>query len=132
MELNGYQKTVIYGIGIDMVKIERMKGAVERWGDRFLRRVFTKNEIAYSYEKKEPFLSLSVRFAAKEAFIKAIGSEIPVALTDIEVMNYGSGRPFIKVKGGLGTFFEERSIRCVHLSLSHEREYGVACVVVEQ
>lgn len=123
---------MIYGIGIDMVKIERMKGAVERWGDRFLRRVFTENEIAYSYEKKEPFLSLSVRFAAKEAFIKAIGSEIPVALTDIEVMNYGSGRPFIEVKGGLGIFFEERSIRCVHLSLSHEREYGVACVVVEQ
>jgi holo-[acyl-carrier protein] synthase len=123
---------MIYGIGIDMVKIDRMKGAVERWGDRFLRRVFTENEIAYSYEKKEPFLSLSVRFAAKEAFIKAIGSEIPVALTDIEVMNYGSGRPFIEVKGGLRTFFEERSIRCAHLSLSHEREYGVACVVVEK
>ncbi len=123
---------MIHGIGIDMVKIDRMKGAVERWGDRFLRRVFTENEIAYSYEKKDPFLSLSVRFAAKEAFIKAIGSEIPVALTDIEVMNYGSGRPFIVVKGGLRTFFEERSIKCAHLSLSHEREYGVACVVVEQ
>ncbi len=123
---------MIYGIGIDMVKSDRVKGAVERWGDRFLRRVFTENEIAYSYEKKEPFLSLSVRFAAKEAFIKAIGSEIPVALTDIEVMNYGSGRPFIEVKGRLKTFFEERSIRCAHLSLSHEREYGVACVVVEQ
>ncbi len=123
---------MIYGIGIDMVKIDRMKGAVERWGDRFLHRVFTENEIAYSYEKKEPFLSLSVRFAAKEAFIKAIGSEIPVALTDIEVMNYGSGRPFIEVKGGLKTFFEEKAIRCAHLSLSHEREYGVACVVVEQ
>jgi len=115
-----------------MVKIDRMKGAVERWGDRFLRRVFTESEIAYSYGKKEPFLSLSVRFAAKEAFIKAIGSEIPVALTDIEVTNYGSGRPFIEVRGGLRSFFEERAIRCAHLSLSHEREYGVACVIVEK
>ena len=123
---------MIYGIGIDMVKVDRIKGAVERWGDRFLHRVYTENEIAYSYEKKEPFLSLSVRFAAKEAFIKAIGSEIPVALTDIEVLNHGSGRPFIEVRGGLRTFFEERSIRCAHLSLSHEREYGVACVVVEK
>ncbi len=123
---------MIYGIGIDMVKIERMKGAVERWGDRFLRRVFTENEIAYSYEKKEPFLSLAVRFAAKEAFIKAIGSEVPVTLTDIEVVNYGGRRPFIEVRGGLRTFLKERSIRSAHLSLSHEREYGVACVVVEQ
>ncbi len=123
---------MIYGIGIDIVKTGRMKVAVERWGERFLRRVFTEQEIAYSYEKKEPFLSLSVRFAAKEALIKAIGSEFPVALTDIEVMNYGSGRPFIKVRGRLMTFFEERSIISAHLSLSHEREYGVACVIVEQ
>ena len=111
--------------------IARMKAAVEKWGGRFLRRVFTESEIAYAYGKKDPYLSLSVRFAAKEALIKAIGSEIPVSLTDIEVMNYGSGRPFLKVSGGLETFFGERSLRAAHLSLSHEREYGVACVVVE-
>ncbi len=124
-------KDMIYGIGIDMVKIDRMKSAVERWGDRFLHRVFTENEIAYSYEKTEPYLSLSVRFAAKEAFIKAIGSEVAVSLTDIEVVNTGSGRPLIEVRGALVKFFEDRSIRCAHLSLSHEREYGVACVIVE-
>ena len=122
---------MIYGIGIDIVKIERVKNAVARWGDNFLKRVFTENEIAYSYEKKEPYLSLSVRFAAKEALIKAIGSEIPVALTDIEVQNFGSGRPALKVKGPLETFFKEKSIRCAHLSLSHEHDYGVACVVIE-
>ena len=122
---------MIYGIGVDIIKIARMKAAVERWGGRFLRRVFTESEIAYAYGKKDPYLSLAVRFAAKEALIKAIGSEIPVSLTDIEVMNYGSGRPFIKVNGGLKTFFGERSLRTAHLSLSHEREYGVACVVVE-
>ena len=123
---------MIHGIGIDMVKVERMRKAVERWGERFLRRVFTDDEIAYSYKKAEPWLSLSVRFAAKEAFIKAIGSEIAVALTDIEVMNSASGRPFLTVKGGIGAFFEQKEIRCAHLSLSHEREYGVACVVLEK
>jgi holo-[acyl-carrier protein] synthase len=122
---------MIYGIGVDIIKIARMKAAVEKWGGRFLRRVFTESEIAYAYGKKDPYRSLSVRFAAKEALIKAIGSETPVSLTDIEVMNYGSGRPFIKVNGGLKTFFGERSLRTAHLSLSHEREYGVACVVVE-
>ncbi len=123
---------MIYGIGIDIVSVGRIKRAVDRWGDRFLRRVFTEREIDYSYKKKEPSLSLSARFAAKEAVIKAIGSEIHVAMTDIEVMNRGSGQPFIEVKGRLRTFFEERSIKCVHLSMSHEREYSVACVVVEK
>jgi holo-[acyl-carrier protein] synthase len=122
---------MIYGIGIDIVKIDRMKSAVEKWGRKFLQRIFTENEIAYCYEKKEPYLSLSVRFAAKEALIKAIASDTPVSLTDIEVMNYGSGRPFIKVKGNLEAFFKEKSIRCAHLSLSHEHEFGIASVVIE-
>lgn len=122
---------MIYGIGIDIVKIDRMRTVVEKWGKKFLERVFTENEISYCYEKKEPYLSLSVRFAAKEALIKAIGSEIPVSLTDIEVMNYGSGRPYIKLNGRLQNFFKEKSIINTHLSLSHEREYGVACVVIE-
>ena len=123
---------MIYGIGIDIIKIERMKKTVEKWGDKFLEKIFTKNEISYCYEKKEPYLSLSVRFAAKEALIKAIGSEIPVSLTDVEVINYGSGRPYIKINGKLSKFFKEKSIVCTHLSLSHEHEYGIACVVLEK
>jgi holo-[acyl-carrier protein] synthase len=123
---------MIHGIGIDIVNVERMRKAVERWGDRFLRRIFTEAEIAYSYKKAEPWLSLSVRFAAKEAFIKAIGSEISVTLTEIEVMNSAGGSPFFRMKGAVEAFFEEKAIRSAHLSLSHEREYGVACVVLEK
>jgi holo-[acyl-carrier protein] synthase len=122
---------MIYGIGIDIVKIDRMKAAVDKWDRKFLERVFTEDEIAYCYQKREPYLSLSVRFAAKEALIKAVGGEIPVSLTDIEVVNFGSGRPFIKVKGHLESFFKKKSIEHMHLSLSHEREFGVACVVLE-
>ncbi len=122
---------MIYGVGIDLVKIERMREVVEKWGRKFLERVFTEGEILYCYEKKEPYLSLAVRFAAKEALIKAMGSEVSVPLTDIEVMNFGSGKPFIKVNGKLEKFFKEKSIIQTHLSLSHEREYGVACVVIE-
>ena len=102
---------MIYGVGIDLVKIERMKDVVDKWGRKFLERVFTKNEIPYCYEKKNPYLSLSVRFAAKEALIKAIGSEVPVSLTDIEVINAANGRPDIKISGRLKEFFSERSIK---------------------
>ncbi|MDH5202989.1 MAG: holo-ACP synthase [Nitrospirota bacterium] len=123
---------MIYGIGIDLVKIARMKEVVQKWGRKFLERVFTKEEISYCYEKKNPYLSLAVRFAAKEALIKAIGSAIPVSYTDIEVINVEAGRPILKVNGKLEDFFKENSIKRTHLSLSHEHEYGVACVVLEQ
>jgi holo-[acyl-carrier protein] synthase len=123
---------MIYGVGIDLVKIERIKNVVEKWGKRFLDRVFTEEEISYCYEKKEPYLSLAVRFAAKEALVKAIGSAIPVSLTDIEVINVDTGKPFLKVNGKLEDFFKEKLIKKAHLSLSHEHEYGVACVVLEQ
>jgi holo-[acyl-carrier-protein] synthase len=123
---------MIYGVGIDLVKIERMKGVVEKWGQRFLNKVFTKEEISYCYDKKDPYLSLAARFAAKEALVKAIGSADPVSLTDIEVVNIATGKPFIKINGKLKDFFKEKSIKRAHLSLSHEHEYGVACVILEQ
>jgi holo-[acyl-carrier protein] synthase len=122
---------MIYGIGIDIVKTDRIKSAVQKWGERFLRRVFTEDEIAYSHLKKEPYLSLSVRFAAKEALIKAVGANLPFAFTDIEVVKNGEGPPLIRVKGGIEAYFEQYSITKAHLSLSHEREFGVACVVLE-
>jgi holo-[acyl-carrier protein] synthase len=123
---------MIYGIGIDIVRIERMKQVIEKWGRKFLERVFTENEISYCYSKKEPHLSLAVRFAAKEALIKAVGSASPVSLKEIEVMNTESGKPILRVAGILERFLKENFIKQVHLSLSHEHEYGVACVVLEQ
>ena len=123
---------MIYGIGIDIIRIDRMKEIVEKWGDRFLNRVFTKAEITYCYKKKNPYLSLAVRFAAKEALIKAVGYEIPISLTDIEVISTDNGKPFLKLKGKLDIYLKTSSINNAYLSMSHEREYGVACVVLEK
>ena len=123
---------MIYGIGIDLVKIERMREAADKLGRKFLERIFTESEIKYCHERKEPYLSLAVRFAAKEALIKAIGSEVFVPLTDIEIMNFENGKPLIKAKGRLEEFFREKSIKHCHLSLSHEKEFGIACVALER
>ena len=122
---------MIYGTGIDIVKTERVREAVERWGDRFLNRVFTRDEISYAYKKKDPFLSLSVRFAAKEAFIKALSHDQHISLIDIEVRNQDNGRPMLQLHGKTGEFLKEKKIQAIHLSLSHEKDYGVACVVIE-
>lgn len=122
---------MIYGTGIDIVKTQRIRDAVERWGEKFLERVFTKDEIGYAYKKKDPFLSLSVRFAAKEAFIKALSHDQNIPLIDIEVRNKDNGRPMLELHGRTGEFLKAREIQAIHLSLSHEKDYGVACVVIE-
>jgi len=122
---------MVYGIGIDIVKVARIREVSEKWGDRFLERVFTRDELAYCFRKHSPYLSLAVRFAAKEAFIKAISSEVSVSFTDIEVTNTGSGKPVLKLNEKLEAFFKTKGIIKTHLSLSHEHEYGVACVVLE-
>ena len=122
---------MIYGIGIDIVKVDRLKDAHEKWGEKFFQKILTDNEITYCLNKKNPFPSLAVRFAAKEALIKAVGSEIHIDMKDIEVMNNEKGRPELSVKNRLEAFFREKHIVHSHLSLSHEREFGVACVVLE-
>jgi holo-[acyl-carrier protein] synthase len=122
---------MIYGTGIDIVKTERIREAVERWGEKFLERIFTQDEISYAYKKKDPFLPLSVRFAAKEAFIKALSHNQYIPMTDIEVRNQDNGRPMLELHGTVGEFLKLKEIQAIHLSLSHERDYGVACVVIE-
>jgi len=122
---------MIYGIGIDLVKIERMKEAHEKWGMKFFEKVFTENEIAYCFHKKVPYPSLAVRFAAKEALIKAIGSEIAVNMKNIESVSEVNGRSLLEVKGKIEKFFKTKGIKHCHISLSHEREYGIGSVVLE-
>ncbi|MEJ2315122.1 MAG: holo-ACP synthase [Nitrospirota bacterium] len=123
---------MIYGIGVDLIKVERMREAVDRWGEKFLRRVFTEKELARCRRARDPHLSMAVRFAAKEALIKAVGMTAGAAFTDIEVLNDELGKPYITVKGKLQVFFKIKEISKAHLSLSHEKEYGVASVVLEK
>jgi holo-[acyl-carrier protein] synthase len=122
---------LVYGIGIDLVKIERMREAHEKWGMKFFERVFTEHEIDYCFQKKIPYPSLAVRFAAKEALIKAIGSEITVNMKNIEIISHENGRPSISVKEEVESFFTAKKISRCHISLSHEREYGIGSVVLE-
>ncbi len=115
---------MIKATGIDIVKIRRIKEATERWGERFLSRVFTEDELRYCLSKKSCHESLAVRFAAKEAFIKALGKRIDLRL--IEVKNEPSGRPYLNIKSPVANG------RRFHLSLSHDDEYAVAVVVMEE
>ena len=124
---------MIYGIGIDIVKIARFKRALERWGDRLSTRVFTPEELSICHAKAQPDRHLALRFAAKEAFLKALGIGMfqGVAWTEIEIVNDPSGRPLMNVKGGAEKICQEKGITEIIVSISHEAEYGVAHVLLE-
>ncbi len=116
---------MIKGTGIDIIKIDRIKRAADKWGQRFLRRIFSEDELNYCSAKGNSFESLAARFAAKEAFIKAIGTRID--FKSIKIYNEPSGRPYLIV--------EDSSLPSnlrFHLSLSHDSEYAIATVIVEE
>jgi len=125
---------MIYGIGIDLVHIPRMDQVLERWRERFIDRVFTEYEQSLCLSRHRPSAAFALRFAAKEAFSKAIGLGMRqgVRWRDIEVFHYGGGRPGIRVHGPTRVHCRERGITGMHVSLSDELDYATAVVVLEQ
>jgi holo-[acyl-carrier protein] synthase len=122
---------MIIGTGIDIVKVERIRQAVERSGERFLKRVFSPIEIEYCMRLRNPYPSLAARFAAKEACVKAIPSGEFVAVADVEIINTPDGKPAINPGERLSKVFKKTSVEKSHLSLTHEKEYAVAMVILE-
>jgi holo-[acyl-carrier protein] synthase len=115
---------MIVGIGVDIIEVERIQKLSEK-SPRFLKRVFTQEEIKYSKEKKNKFQHLAARFAAKEAFFKALGKKIN--WTDVGIVNHPSGKPELVLKGE-GSFLFDRT----YVSLSHLKDYAIAYVVLEK
>ena len=125
---------MIYGIGVDLVQISRMEGVIQRWGDRFLNRVFTEDERAVCFQRARPASAFALRFAAKEAFAKALGLGMRegIAWRDIEIFHHPGGRPGLKLHGAASEICRRRRIMGIHVSLSDEGDYGVASVMLEK
>jgi holo-[acyl-carrier protein] synthase len=123
---------MIAGIGSDIIRVERIRRLLNKY-PRFTARVFTENEIQYCVVKANPAESYAARFAAKEAVMKALGTgwDKDVNFKDIEVVKAASGRPRVLLRGGAETIRRSRGIGEIHLSLSHEREYALAFVILE-
>jgi holo-[acyl-carrier protein] synthase len=124
---------MIFGIGVDVVQISRIGSLLNRWGNRFLRRVFTKQEIQYCMLRKNPSPHLAVRFAAKEAFLKALGTGYSqgVRWKDIEVIHLSSGRPNLQLHNNTKTMCQSHGINGIHVSMSHDGDYGLVQVILE-
>ncbi|MCX7731551.1 MAG: holo-ACP synthase [candidate division WOR-3 bacterium] len=120
---------MISGIGIDLIEVARIRQALERFGSRFQTRVFTPAEIAFCERLTDKYPSYAGRFAAKEAFSKALGTGLRGAISwqEIEICDNERSRPSIRVTGRAKEILAGRT---VHLSLTHLRDYAAAVVVI--
>ena len=119
--------------GIDMVECARMKELIDRYGDRFLKRVFTEGELAYSIGRKREVEHLAGRFAAKEAVLKLLGTgwRKGINWTDIEVYNEPSGQPRLRLAGKCRQIADERGFGRILISISHIETHAIASAVAE-
>lgn len=124
---------MIYGVGQDLVEIARIERALARFGERFAKRILCQPELARFRAHRQPAAFLAKRFAAKEAFTKALGTGIhaPANWHGIWVVNLRSGKPQLEFSPALQNLLEQRRIRRAHLSLTDERALASATVILE-
>lgn len=118
----------IFGIGIDVVEVDRIASAIERHGESFLAKIFTAGERGYCETRKNPALHYAARFAAKEAVSKALGTGIGgnAGLHDMEVIHDPSGAPKLRLSGAAEIFAKQHGITEIQISLTHARDYAAA------
>lgn len=124
---------MIIGMGVDIAEVERIRGAIERHGETFLRRVYTAQEREYCEGFRNKYERYAGRFAAKEAAMKALGTgwRRGVRWVDLEVVREKGGRPTIKLDGAARKIAEELGVNRIALSITHTGSQALAQVIFE-
>jgi holo-[acyl-carrier protein] synthase len=124
---------MIVGTGVDLAEVPRIRASIERFGAKFIERIYTPAEIAYVERKANRYERYAARFAAKEAGMKAIGTgwRHGVRWQDFEVANLPSGKPTLRLHGVAARVADKLGVRNVSLSLTHTAEMGMAHVILE-
>ena len=124
---------MILGTGIDLAEVPRIAAAIERFGERFLHRIFTADEVRYCDSKANRAERYAGRFAAKEAALKAIGTGWGrgVSWTEVEVRRAPGGRPTIAFHGRAAEVAAKLGVKHVALSITHSKEHAIAQVILE-
>ena len=120
---------MVLGIGIDIIEIERIKESVDKYGENFLKKIYTKTELDYSLAHKNKYQHLAARFAAKEAIYKALSNDTDQVYSwhDIEIFNEPNGLPKAKLFGQLKDYLNQN--KQLNISMSHSHHY-VTCVAI--
>ncbi len=124
----------LFGIGIDVVEVDRIGSSMDEFGEKFLCRIFTDAERAYCQAQKRPVIHFAARFAAKEAIAKSFGTGIgkEVAWLDVEIIRQNSGEPCVKLYGAAKKFAEKIKLADIKISLTHGEHFAssIAAVLV--
>jgi len=125
--------SMVLGLGTDLIEIERVQRSLDRFGERFLHKVFTQGEIVYCQRKKHSAESFAARFAAKEAAAKALGTGISrgISWQEIEVRREPGERPTLHLTGRAQERAASMGVRNLQLSLTHSRDVAMAVVIAE-
>jgi holo-[acyl-carrier protein] synthase len=124
---------MILGIGSDLAEVDRISKSVERFGDRFLTRIYTADERAYAMRKANWAERLAARFAAKEAGMKALGTGLSrgISWQHLEVANEASGRPTLRLYGAAVAIANAMGVKRISVSLTHTKAMAFAVVIFE-
>ncbi len=124
----------IVGHGIDLVDCSRIQDAIGKHGDRFLKRVYTESELEYCQGRKREIEHLAGRFAAKEAVLKVLGTgwRNGIAWTDVEVVNEGSGKPRVILRGRCREIADQQGMASILVSISHTETTAIASAVASR
>jgi holo-[acyl-carrier protein] synthase len=124
---------LIVGMGVDIAEVQRIRAAIEKRGEAFLRRVYTANEVAYCERFKNKFERFAGRFAAKEAAMKALGTgwQHGVRWVDLEVVREKSGRPTLTIAGEAGKIAARLGVKNIAISITHTADQALAQVIFE-
>ena len=124
---------MIYGIGIDIIEVERVKKLISK-RDKYLKRIYTETEIEYCEHFKRKEQEYAGRFSAKEAFSKAMGTGMShgIKFNEIEIINDELGKPEINLSGFTKEYFQKKGLKNIFVSISHLKEYATAVVIIEK
>jgi len=125
---------MIVGLGIDLIEIRRLLDGYSKFGELFLKKIFTEKEIEYCSKFLNSFESYAGKFAVKEAFMKAIGAGIRQGIwfCDIETLNDSSQKPYIILHRKAKEYYENSGANIIHLSITHTEVYATAIVILEK
>ena len=125
---------MIFGTGLDIIEIDRIKNSIEKYSPKFEKRVFTSSEINYCESQGDPAKHFAARFAVKEAVSKCLGTGITGALgfQDMEIIHEDTGKPVLNMIGKGKELFQKLKLKSIHISISHDSTYAIAHAIAEQ
>ena len=125
---------MIFGTGIDIIEVDRIKNSIQKYSDRFKKKIFTQKEIDYCHSQADPAKHFAARFTVKEAVLKCFGTGLTggILWKDIEVDKLNSGQPILNLHGNGKKLFSQLNLKHIHISITHDKTYAAAHAIAEK